>query len=210
MIQPNEPATYSSPAHRESAYSPFVAQTTPADTVRGMFFNGLLTLVRTYGGDPALKQCLTLLGDRRFERSFISFSSYPAADFLRLCVAASQVLAPSMGSPENTARQLGMYTSREFLSSMAGKTLLMLSGGHPQRLIGSISQAYRAAVSFGERTVTARGEKAVIVTYKRDLLPLAHTEGVLLAVLEATHVKNPQIRSRPLAPLDSEYELTWE
>ncbi|WP_224244547.1 DUF2378 family protein [Hyalangium gracile] len=210
MIQPNAPVMSPGAAGRESAYSRYVSLPSPSDTVRGMFFNGLLTLVKTYGGEPALKQCQGMLGDIRFERSFISFSSYPATDFLRLCVAASQVLAPSLGNPENTARQLGMYTSRDFLATMAGKSLMVLAGGSPHRLLGSISQAYRAAVSFGERKVSPRGDKSLVVSYTRDFFPPVHTEGVLLAVLEALKVKNPQVRSRSLGLLDSEYEVTWE
>lgn len=210
MVHPNAPGLTPGTVGRPSAYSRYVPLPTSQDTVRGMFFNGLLTLVRTYGGEPALKQCHTLLGDMRFERSFISFSSYPAQDFLRLCVAASQVLGPSLGNPEDTARQLGRYTSQDFLNSMAGKTLMVLAGGSPYRLLGSISQAYRAAVSFGERKVTKKGDKLIIVNYTRDFFPLVHSEGVLLAVLEALKLKNPQVRSRSLGELDSEYELTWE
>ncbi|WP_224361427.1 DUF2378 family protein [Hyalangium versicolor] len=210
MNHPNAPVTSSGGLGRESAYARYVPLPTSEDTVRGMFFNGILSLVKTYGGEPALGQCRALLGDIRFERSFISFSSYPARDFLRLCVAASQVLAPSLGNPEETARQLGIYTSRDFLHSMAGKTLMVLAGGSPQRLLGSISQAYRAAVSFGDRRVTPKGDKCVIVTYTRDFFPLYHSEGVLLAVLEALRVKKPQVRSRSLGLLDSEYEVTWE
>jgi uncharacterized protein (TIGR02265 family) len=178
--------------------------------VRGLFFSGLLNLVKLQGGEPALQQCQQLLGDKRFLRGFISFSSYPATDFLRVAHAASQILAPRLGGFESAARQLGMATVRDFTHSMAGKTLLTLSGSSPARLLGNIPSAYRAAVSFGERKVTMRGDKAALVSFKRDFLPLPHSEGVILAVLEASHAKNPQVRSRSVSQLDSEFDVSWE
>jgi uncharacterized protein (TIGR02265 family) len=197
-------------AETPSAYAKYLSLPTPSDTVRGLFLNGLMAVVKHHGGEDALKQCYQLLGDKRFERSFISFSSYPTSDFLRVLIAASQVLAPKFGNPESTARQLGAATVRDFLESMAGRTLLLLSGGSPERLLSNVPAAYRAASNFGERTVKMRGDKAAVVTFTRDFMPLPHTEGVLLAVLQASHVRNPQITSRALGPLDSEYVLTWE
>jgi uncharacterized protein (TIGR02265 family) len=196
-------------AGRESAYSRYLPLPGPEDTVRGLFFSGLLNLVKSHGGESALQQCLQLLADKRFLRGFISFSSYPATDFLRVAHAASQVLSPQLGGMENTARQLGMATVRDFTHSMAGKTLLTLSGSSPQRLLSNIPSAYRAAVSFGDRKVTLRGDKAAMISFKRDFLPLAHSEGVILAVLEAGNAPHPQVRSRSLSQLDSEYEVSW-
>ena len=128
----------------------------------------------------------------------------------RVAHAASIVLAPQLGSPEKCARRLGMATVQDFVHSMAGKTLVSLSGGAPLRMLSNIPSAYRASVNFGERKVTQRGDKSVLLTFKRDFLPLAHSEGVILAVLEASTAKNPEVRSRSLGPLDSEYEASWE
>jgi uncharacterized protein (TIGR02265 family) len=193
-----------------SAYARYLSLPAPEDTLRGLFFTSLMNLVKKQGGESALRQCQQLLMDKRFQRGFISFASYPATDFLRLAHASSQVLAPLLGGAEKAARRLGMATVEDFVHSMAGKTLLSLSGGAPQRLLGNIPSAYRAAVNFGERKVTPRGDKAVLISFKRDFLPLAHSEGVIMAVLEASTAQRAQLRSRSLGPLDSEYEVTWE
>lgn len=193
-----------------SAYARYIPLPFPEDAVRGMFFTSLFNLVRTQAGASALAQCQQMLGDKRFQRSFMGFANYPATDFLRVAHAASVMLAPHLGGPERAARQLGIATVRDFLTSMAGKTLLSLSGPSPMKLLRSLPTGYRAAVNFGERTVTPRGDKAALVTFRRDFFPLVHTEGVILAVLEGAHAKNIQIRSRSLGPLDSEYEVSWQ
>jgi uncharacterized protein (TIGR02265 family) len=194
----------------ESLYARYISLPAPEDTFRGLFFTSIFHLVKKEAGESGLTRCQQLLMDKRFQRGFISFASYPATDFLRVAHAASIVLAPLLGSPEKCARRLGMSTVQDFVHSMAGKTLLSLSGGAPLRLLGNMPSAYRASVSFGERKVTQRGDKSVLVSFKRDFLPLSHTEGVILAVLEASTAKNPQVRSRSLGPLDSEYEVSWD
>jgi uncharacterized protein (TIGR02265 family) len=193
-----------------SAYARYIPLPLPEDAVRGMFFTSLMNLVRKQAGESALKQCLQMLGDRRFERSFISFANYPAMDFLRVAHAAAVMLAPHLGGPENVARQLGMATVRDFTTSMAGKTLLSLSGPSPMRLLSNLPTGYRAAVNFGERKVTPKGDQAAVVTFRRDFFPLVHSEGVIQAVLEAAYAKHVHIRSRSLGPLDSEYEVSWQ
>ncbi len=210
MSQPHASANPPSSERGESVYSRYLSLPAPEDTLRGLFFTSLLSMVKKEGGESGLRQCQQLLMDKRFQRGFISFASYPATDFLRVAHAASQVLAPLLGGPEKTARLLGMSTVRDFVHSMAGKTLVSLSGGGPQRLLGNIPSAYRAAVSFGDRKVTPRGDHAVLITFKRDFLPVAHSEGVIMAVLEASTAKYPQVRSRSLGPLDSEYEVSWQ
>jgi uncharacterized protein (TIGR02265 family) len=194
----------------EAEYERRIALATPEDTARGLFFNGLMSSVVTFGGEPALKRCHALLNDKRFDRRFVDFSSYPVSDFLRVALAATRVLGPQFGGAEATQRRLGMQATRDFLSSMAGRTLLLLSGDSPKRVMGNLASGYRSAVSYGERTVTLLNDTSARVSVKRDFMLPLYNEGVLLAVLESVHAKNPQVRSRPIAGLDCEYELSWE
>jgi uncharacterized protein (TIGR02265 family) len=194
----------------ESDYERRISLAAPSATARGLFFNGLLAAVSTFGGEPALKRCHSLLGDKRFERRFIDFSAYPVADFLRVALAATRVLSPQLGSPEATQRRLGMQATRDFLGSMAGRTLLLLSGDSPKRIMGNLASGYRSAVSYGERIVTLQGDTGARVIMKHDFMLPLYNEGVLLAVLESVKAKNPQVRAKPIGMLDCEYELTWD
>lgn len=210
MTQTNLAAVSSSARGVEAEYERRMAMATPEDTARGLFFNGVVAAVITLGGESALKRCHALLNEKRFERRFIDFSSYPVSDFLRLAHAATQVLNSQLGGAESTQRRLGMQATRDFLSSMAGKTLLLLSGDSPKRLLGKLPSGYRSAVSYGDRTVTFNSETNARVIMKRDFMLPLYNEGVLTAVLEAVHAKNPRVRARPFGLLDCEYDLTWE
>jgi uncharacterized protein (TIGR02265 family) len=193
----------------ESEYERRIRLATAEDTARGLFFNGVLSAVVSLGGDSALKQCHTQLNDKRFERRFTDFSSYPVSDFLRLALAATRVLSPKLGGPESTQPRLGMQATNDFLSSMAGRTLLLLSGDSPKRLIGNLASGYRSAVSYGERIVSMQGDHGARVVMKRDFMLPLYNEGVLRALLESVHAKNPHVRARPIGQLDCEYELSW-
>lgn len=198
-----------SPGGVESDYERRILMTTPEDTARGLFFNGVLSAVVSLGGATALKQCHAQLNDKRFEKRFTDFSSYPVADFLRLALAATRVLSPKLGGAELTQQRLGGQATHDFLSSMAGRTLLLLSGDSPKRLIGNLASGYRSAVSYGERVVSMQGDHAARVVMKRDFMLPLYNEGVLKALLESVHAKSPQVRAKPLGPLDCEYELSW-
>jgi uncharacterized protein (TIGR02265 family) len=193
----------------ESDYERRIALATPEDTARGLFFNGVTSSVIALGGENALAQCRAQLNDPRLERRFVDFSSYPVADFLRMALAATRVLSVRIGGPEKTQRRLGMQAMQDFLSSMAGRTLLLLSGDSPKRVMGNLVSGYRSAVSYGERTVTLQGENGARVVMKRDFMLPLYNEGVLVALLEAVHTKNPQVVARPFGVLDCEYDLSW-
>jgi uncharacterized protein (TIGR02265 family) len=210
MIPSSTVVASSAPVGVMNDYDLRIPQADPKDTVRGLFFNGVFSSVKTLGGEEALRECYLLLDDPRFTRRFIDFSSYPVTDFLRLASAAARVLAPQVGGLAQAQRQIGQQSIRDFFSSMAGKTLLLLSGNSPQRALGNLPSGYSTSVSYGARQVTILGENSARVTYRGDLMPPAHNEGVLLGILQAVKAQNPQVRSRPKGLLECDYELSWD
>lgn len=179
--------------------------TTPMDTCRGMFFNGLLEAARALGGEETRARCLEAMGHKKF----VDFFSYPVADFLRAVFVTSELLGPRMGGREAVMRQLGRRGTSDFLQSTVGKTMLALAGTDPQRLVASVPSACRASLSYGERSVKQLGERRAALYARRDLLPLAYTEGVLTAALERSTARDIQVRGTRLSPLDVDYEMHW-
>ncbi|AEI63845.1 DUF2378 family protein [Corallococcus macrosporus] len=183
-----------------------LALATKDDMARGLFFNGVVSAVRTLGGDAAVERCLAASGESRF----IDFFNYPVAAFLKMSFTAAQVMSAEHGGFEGALRRMGVVATTDFLSSAAGKTLLLLASDSPKRLVGNLHSGYRAAVSYGERGVKWTGDTSGIFTMKRDFMPPAYHEGTLQAVIEAVGGKQVQVHGRQTGPLDTEYTLSWQ
>ena len=141
----------------------------------------------------------------------MSVSARPHARSRRLAltVLAPVLAAVVLGGCEQVLRKIGEQSTRDFLSSMAGKTAILLAGGSEKRLLGQVPSSYRAAVSYGERALTWTGPKSGILIIKNDFMPPAYHEGVILGVLEAAGVRGVTARGWLTGALDSEYEISW-
>ncbi|WP_241757859.1 DUF2378 family protein [Myxococcus landrumensis] len=183
-----------------------VSLATREDTARGLFFNGALGAVKVLGGDSAVQRCIEAAG----EKKYVDFFNYPVASFLKLAFTAAQVMGPQLGGFDSALRRMGVQATTDFLSSAAGKTLLLLASNNPKRMVGNLHSGYRAAVSYGERGVKWTGDTSGVFTMKRDFMTPAYHEGVLQAVIEAVGGKQVQVQGRKTGPLDSEYSLSWQ
>lgn len=183
-----------------------VSLATREDTARGLFFNGALGAVKVLGGESALQRCLDAAG----EKKYVDFFNYPVASFLKLAFTAAQVMGPQLGGFDSALRRMGVQATTDFLSSAAGKTLLLLASNNPKRMVGNLHSGYRAAVSYGERGVKWTGDTSGVFTMKRDFMTPAYHEGVLQAVIEAVGGKQVQVHGKKTGPLDSEYSLSWQ
>ncbi|MCP3063588.1 DUF2378 family protein [Myxococcus sp. K38C18041901] len=183
-----------------------VSLATRDDTARGLFFNGVLGAVRVLGGEAAVQRCLAAAG----EKKYTDFFNYPVEAYLRLAFTAAQVMGPQLGGFDAALRRMGVQATADFLSSAAGKTLLLLASNSPKRMLGNLHSGYKAAVSYGERGVTWTGDTSGVFTMKRDFMTPAYHEGVLQAVIEAVGGKQVRVSGKKTGPLDAEYTLSWQ
>ncbi|WP_257454455.1 DUF2378 family protein [Archangium lipolyticum] len=179
--------------------------TTPEDTCRGMFFNGLFDAVRSLGGEEARARCYVAAGAKKF----VDFFSYPIADFLKALFTAAELLGPKHGGRDAVMHLLGRRATEDFHQSTVGKTMLALAGRDPHRVVNSFPTAFRASLSTGNRTVELLGDKQARFRVRRELLPMAYNEGVLTYALEQSSAKEIVVRGHRLAPLDIDYDIRW-
>lgn len=179
---------------------------TAADTAKGMFFNGVLDAVQKLLDAEAREKCLAASG----EKKFIDFFNYPIATFLPMVFTAAELLAPSCQGHDAAFRKLGKQAATDFLTSGVGKTLLVLAGHEPARLVSAVPTAFKTSVSYGERRVEFLGPRHAVVKVTRDFMPHPYHEGVLAAAVEAMHSRNVKVVGKRTATLDAEYDLTWE
>jgi uncharacterized protein (TIGR02265 family) len=108
----------------------------PEDTVRGFIFKSVYGLVEQRAGREGVER---LQQQIRVSKMPVDFFSYPAADFLRLLYAATDVLEPHYPSLPDTFRACGASTVTGFFNSYVGNTLMKLVGlGDPKRVFSSV------------------------------------------------------------------------
>lgn len=175
-----------------------------SDTCKGMFHNGLFMAAQRSQADAGVERLRTAAQGQKF----VDFFNYPIAEFLPLAWVAADIVGGKSGL-EHGMRSLGRQATDDFLSSAVGKTLLMLAGSDPRRMMNSLSAGYKTAVSYGTRTVSWKSPAHCVFSMKRDFMPHPYHEGVLLQVLTAVGGKNVQVQGQRVGLLDTDYEITW-
>ena len=102
-----------------------------------------------------------------------------------------------------------LFRSDDFLATAVGKTLLMLAGSDPRRMMNSLGAGYKTAVSYGTRAVTWKTQMSCVFAMRRDFMPHPYHEGVLLQVLTAIGGKQVQVKGQRVGLLDTDYEISW-
>jgi uncharacterized protein (TIGR02265 family) len=179
---------------------------TPADTTRGIFFNGVLEVVRLLGDEAAVRYCL----DESGETHFVALFNYPVSTLLRMAYAGARRLSSDSRNFEEVMRQMGYLAAWHFASSTMGQILLRQILGQPRRLLDTLPAAHRMTTNMGECKVRWTGHTSAVVLLTRDILPHPYVEGSLQASFEIAKVPGLRVRARPLASLNTEYELSWE
>lgn len=182
-----------------------LAECRDSDTSRGLNFNRLFELLREHLGDEAARAC-----DPQRKAARTDFFSYPVAEYLRIAWDAADRLEPRLGSVDAVFAELGRRTVTGFLSSAFGRTVFTLAGRDPRRFVAAGPAGYRSAVSYGERTVEWKGEKAARMVFRRDFMPPPFHAAVIAAGLGASEARRPKVVGRATGLLDSEYDVSWE
>jgi uncharacterized protein (TIGR02265 family) len=182
-----------------------LAECKDADTTRGLNFNRLFDMVRDHLGDETARMC-----DPQGKASRTDFFAYPVAEYLKAAWNAADQLEPRLGSVDAVWTELGRRTVTGFLASVLGRTIFAIAGRDPRRIVSAGPSGYRSAVSYGERTVEWRGERAARMVFRRDFMVPAFHRAVIQAALEASDATNPRVEARALGLLDSEYDIAWD
>jgi uncharacterized protein (TIGR02265 family) len=183
-----------------------LALATPSDTVRGLFFNSMLKLVRTLGDQSAMERCLEASGEQRI----FDFFNYPISALLRVTYTAGQELSPQYGGFDEALRQMGHHAMTDFFGSLMGRTLKHMAGQDVRTLVSSIQNIYRMTMSYGERRVVWEGPRKGRLILQRNFIPFPYHEGGLRTTLAVMGSRNVRLVGRQTGPLDSEYEFSWD
>lgn len=184
-----------------------VALANPSDTCKGMFLNGMFQAAQRARGAAGLETIKKVAENRKF----VDFFNYPISEFLPIAWVAAELVGGGRTplALESGIRSLGRQATDDFLATAVGKTLLMLAGSDPRRMMNSLGAGYKTAVSYGTRSITWKTPQHCIFAMRRDFMPHPYHEGVLLQVLTAIGGKQVQVKGQRIGLLDTDYEISW-
>jgi eukaryotic-like serine/threonine-protein kinase len=156
----------------------------PDATCKGVFFADLFRL-----GASTLPAAELFHLAGLPEQRYTAFRDYPAADYLRLAVAAALAVHPTLPLGE-ALRRIGQTAFRTASSSLVGKTLFGVYGKDVEPLLLTAPRAFRVFRNFGDATIEKTGPKAFRLTVRA--LPLfleTYEVGVVEGVLQHCEVE---------------------
>lgn len=188
-----------------SAWRQRQAQASSEDMVRGLFLRSSLRAIRAMGDEALAQACVSACGQARF----FDFFSYPVRIHLEMMATAVPVLALRHRDLERCLWMMGHCVAMDFLDSEPGRAIQVLVRGEAKRLVNNLPSTYQLSIN-GERSVKWMGPQCCRLTMRRDFLPTAFHEGMLVAMLEGLQARRVRVSGRALGLLDSEYDLTWQ
>jgi uncharacterized protein (TIGR02265 family) len=178
----------------------------PEHSMRGFFFKGMLASLRALEGESLVRRCLQACG----QEHFTDFFGYSVHLFFPLLTTALPTLAAHYGGGEGALRQLGRQASLDFLASISGKAMLMLSQGRPKPMIGSMPSAFRVALNFGTVDMAWTGPTRGRLSLDPSYMPPPFHEGMIRQMLEVVKAPGIHVASRATGELAVTCEFSWE
>jgi uncharacterized protein (TIGR02265 family) len=173
------------------------------DSVAGMFFNSAMDVLTAKVGPAGAEKAFRLaLGAGR--KQFEAFYRYPVADLLKLMDAGARIVG---GDYASLVADFGRAATQSFLKSPMGRTLLVLSGREPHRLLFSLSSGNNAPATPTSREYTRTGPCSAIIRYTSELLGPAWVSGSIEQALSSVFGLQAQI-SVSNGELPGSFELT--
>jgi uncharacterized protein (TIGR02265 family) len=177
----------------------------PEHSMRGFFFKGLLENLRTLGDDALVRRCVETCG----QEHFVDFFSYPVQLLFPILATALPPLAAKHGGTEAVLRRMGQRASADFLESVLGRAMLLLTQGRPQTLLNSLPGAFSVAMSHGSGRVEWTGPRQGRLHTTYSFVPPPFHEGMVQRLLEAVKARDIQVSGRATGELDVVCDFSW-
>lgn len=179
-----------------------------AHAMRGMFFTSALELVRRSLGEAAVAEVAKQAGHP--DAKFGAMRKLPLRDFNVLRTVVAEHLSPSLGSVEAAVARVASSNVEIFFESVAGKTMSLLAGKDPHRLMGAAPNGYGLAVDDeGKRGYEKTGETSGTFWFTNDALGPCHHLGTFQAAITAVCQIEPKIRIEQTSLLDFKLHVSW-
>lgn len=167
----------------KTAYGQRLALIKPEHTIRGMLLSSIFDCLKKEMGSTVANNALKDSG--LTAASFSPMKKIPLVDFERARLVIATRLEGKLGSFEAASCRMGAYCLESFFDSVTGKTMMLLSGKDPHRLMGAAPNGYSLAIDDGgSRRYTKTGERSGEFTFENDMLGVCHEVGTFTAAIK--------------------------
>ena len=176
-------------------------------SVRGLPFEGVMRVLRQHLNDAHITDLLTQteLGVTTIKR----MNKYPLKQFIAFEREAAERVASDTFPFEEAVFTMGAAAIDLFFESIAGRTMKMLAGDEPHRLLSNVPNGYDVLVSFGERSYEKVNATSGIFRFGDEYLGPLHTTGVFDAGLRAVFNVDAQFDLVQSSASTFTLEIAW-
>lgn len=162
------------------------------DVLLGIFFESTIDhMVTTLGVERA-----DAIRSGIIPKKVISFFRYPVADLLRLLDGSIPQNATD-AQFDQVVREYGGAAVTFFFASPVGKTMSILAGDSPHRLLSSAPSGFKAVTTFGERSYARLTDNSAELTFVNDLMGPAWECGVVTEAMNQLCQVQPKLEVKP-------------
>ena len=184
------------------------AQIKPEYSIRGMIVASIFECLRRAQGQAAADAAMSESGltlEKMGAMRKLAFADFHDA---RSIIATR--LAPSLGGYEAASARIGAMCLETFFESVAGKTMMLLAGKDPHRLMGAAPNGYSLAIEDGgKRHYVKTGEKTGVFTFQHDLLGPCHEIGTFSAAIRVVCGIEIRVKVAQTALSDFVLHIDW-
>lgn len=180
-----------------SAVASRLGHASQRDVVAGMFFLSTLEEIGRLAS-PTVADTARRLALGTTRRSFEPFYRYPVVELLRLMDMGAQLIG---GDYATVLGRFGCAATQTFLDSPMGRTLLLLGGKEPHRLLFTLASGHHAPASFTTRTYERTSSHSAVIHYAAEMLGPSWSAGAIEQAFQAVFGFRPRVHV--LASLDS-------
>lgn len=182
-----------------------IAVAQPGDSVRGLFFKTVFSLIQQRAGLSALAAVRV----DALATDYSDLRSYPVQDFLTLLYRAADVLEVALGSEDAVYHACGETGVTRYATGPGMLIFGIISRGEPHKLLAGAQMGYSAAVSYGMREYSTTGPRSGTLRVRRDMLPPAYHEGIITGALKVLGLKGTA-RARAHGVDRVDYDIQWD
>jgi uncharacterized protein (TIGR02265 family) len=185
-----------------------IAKTDENFAMRGMFFVSMLTAVKKLVDENAAREVAARAGVPLVD--YGSLRKYPMSDFLKLQTTAAQRLSSILGSLEEGVAKTAGEAVDDFFASVGGRTMKLLAGKEPHRLLSAAPNAYPlTATDNGKRHYTRTGDNSADFEFQNDVLGPCHNIGVFVAAFKGACDLTPRIEIEQRDHFNYKFHINW-